>query len=76
MFGKFQESVLGIVDREAAVMALSGGVVCPSFRQAFIYYFKLTLQAPIRVKPNLVFNCAIMLIKVIVLRREGKKVLQ
>ncbi len=68
-FMDFQISILGKSDRYGAEIALSGGGFCESLPRAFSYFLHVIWKAPLRAKPNLFFNCAIMIFKCVLFIR-------
>ncbi len=68
-FMDFQVSILGKSDRCGAEIALSGAGFCESLTHAFSYFILIIWKAPFRAKPNLVYNCALMILKCVLFRR-------
>jgi glycosyltransferase involved in cell wall biosynthesis len=68
-FNEFQEFTLGRASRDAAITALTGGKVCESASNTLSHYLHIFIRAPLRVKPNLLFNCSIMMCKIFIYPR-------
>ena len=68
-FMKFQSLILGSSNKHGAGLALSGGGDFTSITHGILYFIKVIWKAPLRAKPNLVHNCAIMILKMFLLKK-------